>query len=170
MEAEYLVPIHNEEFRDVSGFGGFYKISSKGRLLSLARGKKKNATIRAGFMSSNGYLTIRMRHCGYNRTATIHSIMAQEFIDKDYVSHGLTCDHIDRDKLNNSLDNIRLVTFRENQLNKGMKNKAGAHYHKRSKMWISNIKIDGKSLHLGSFKTETGAHNAYMTKLEEIGR
>lgn len=45
------------------------------------------------------------------------------------IPDGLFIDHIDRDKRNNRIENLRLVTWSENQRNTHVKNKSGLPKH-----------------------------------------
>ena len=62
--------------------------------------------------------------CGYLKTSfsgvtrTIHRLVALQFIDNDDPENKTQVDHIDRNKLNNSIDNLRWVTPKENCQNK----------------------------------------------------
>ena len=80
-------------------------------------------------------------------------------------------DHIDSDKLNNNVNNLRLVTNREN-VSKERTFKSGlptgVYFHKRNKKYESQIRINGKKKYLGSFNTIEEASNAYQNKLKEI--
>lgn len=83
-------------------------------------------------------------------------------------------DHMDGDGLNNQKANIRVVTRRDNMLNrarwaKGNISKSrGAYLDKRDGKWSSSITIDGKCIYLGRFKTEEEAANAYRMKRIEL--
>jgi hypothetical protein len=82
-------------------------------------------------------------------------------------------DHIDGNKLNNRIENLRLVSQRENCMNQKIHRNGrlvGATFHKNSGKWRSDIKINNKQLWLGIFKTPQLAHEAYMEKLKEIKR
>lgn len=73
-------------------------------------------------------------------------------------------DHIDGNKTNNSINNLRVVTNRENQQNmcchrKG--NLPGCIFIEKSNRWRARIYINGKSKHLGYYATEEEAYNAY---------
>ena len=76
-------------------------------------------------------------------------------------------DHIDGDRLNNDVSNLRIVSNRENT--SSYKNKTskyvGVSYHKRSKKYQSSIYLNGKSTFIGRFDTEEEAHKAYLSKL-----
>lgn len=70
---------------------------------------------------------------------------------------GKEVDHIDGDGLNNQRKNLRLVTKRENGINKSqyINNKSGfkgVSWNKREKKWSATGKLNGKQKNLGDFK------------------
>lgn len=69
-----------------------------------------------------------------------------------------TVDHINRDRSDNRIENLRAATRSEQQWNKG--NVRGC--YKRGSRWVSSIKANGKRFFLGSFKTQDEAANAYV--------
>lgn len=66
-------------------------------------------------------------------------------------------DHIDGDKLNNHITNLRVVTQAQNCQNKIAK---GYYYNKKAKKWQSAIRVNGKRTYLGYFNTEEEAKQA----------
>jgi len=68
-------------------------------------------------------------------------------------------DHIDQDKMNNNIENLRVVTNQENQWNRDVK---GYSFHKSSGKYVARISVDGKQKHLGKFVSEDDARNAYL--------
>jgi hypothetical protein len=81
-------------------------------------------------------------------------------------------DHIDRDKRNNHVNNLRWSSHTENAHNVNMrKNNTSGHmgvsYDKKSKKWVAGFKINGKRKHIGSYKTVEEASNAYQAKIKE---
>lgn len=81
-------------------------------------------------------------------------------------------DHIDGDGLNNKISNLREVTSRKNSQNRKIHREGkllGASFHKRDQHWRSQIWIDGRKKHLGSFNTELEAHRAYVDYLKTRG-
>jgi hypothetical protein len=68
-------------------------------------------------------------------------------------------DHINGDKTDNRITNLREVTRQENCFNKKSK---GYYWNKPNKKWQSQICLNGKSINLGSFVTETEASQAYL--------
>lgn len=77
-------------------------------------------------------------------------------------------DHINGDPLDNRLANLREATDAENNCNRGptKKNKAGIKgvwwRYDRSK-WCAQIRVNGKSRHLGHFDSAEDAHAAYVS-------
>lgn len=80
-------------------------------------------------------------------------------------------DHINRDKLDNRVSNLRLCTRAENNQNRGKfsNNKSGLKgaYPKRGK-YQSTIRYNGKTIYLGTFKTAIEAHKAYIAKAKQL--
>jgi len=74
-------------------------------------------------------------------------------------------DHINRIKNDNRIENLREVSHRENMQNCHRFN-GGAHYSNYRKRWIAKISVDGKSIQIGSFKTEKEAQQAYSKYIE----
>lgn len=82
-------------------------------------------------------------------------------------AEGLDVDHINRVRLDNRECNLRLATRSENLRNvereRGVSPLMGASFDKRRKKkpWYSRIRVNGKSVQLGRFKTAEEAHEAY---------
>lgn len=76
------------------------------------------------------------------------------------IPEGLQIDHIDGNRTNNFLSNLRVVSHQQNQWNR-TKTK-GYSWHKQTQMWKAQIMINGKHKHLGRFSTEQEARQAYL--------
>ena len=77
-----------------------------------------------------------------------------------------TVDHIDTDRKNNCIANLRFATHAENSRN--MKRHAdnssvykGVSLYKRCNRWVARIKFTDKHIYLGSFTSEKEAAAAY---------
>lgn len=75
-------------------------------------------------------------------------------------------DHIDGNKLNNRIDNLRICTHNQNQYNQGIRatNKSGykgVSYMKSAKRWQAQICCNKKVTHLGLFIHKEDAAHAY---------
>lgn len=76
-------------------------------------------------------------------------------------------DHIDRNTMNNKIDNLRAATRNENQHNLGMnKNNSsgypGVSFHKLRNKYQAHIVINGKKKYLGYRNTAEEAYLAYQ--------
>lgn len=87
-----------------------------------------------------------------------------------FLTHGVwpgTLDHINGDRSDNRLANLREVSSRENAQNQRVRatrsgRLPGAHFHKPSGRFKSAIRVDGQQQHLGYFNTEEEASAAYL--------
>ena len=77
---------------------------------------------------------------------------------KGAIPEDLVIDHINRDPKDNRIENLRLVTRQENNFN--MSNVKG--YSVTPNGFESMIKVGGKTIHLGTYKTIKEAKQAYM--------
>jgi hypothetical protein len=68
-------------------------------------------------------------------------------------------DHIDIDKTNNYIENLRVLTHQHNQWNRICK---GCYWCKRCQKWRARIIVNGKQKYLGLFDLEEDAHQAYL--------
>ena len=78
-----------------------------------------------------------------------------EILDKS-----LQIDHIDRNSLNDRIENLRLVTAFENQQNTNTK---GYYWDKVTQSWKVERTRNGKRKWLGRYKTEAEAKEVYST-------
>jgi hypothetical protein len=73
-------------------------------------------------------------------------------------------DHIDTNKNNNKIDNLRISNRSQQRQNTKHK---GYTYDKSSNKWRVRIGIDGKTISLGRFVTEEEARNTYLQAKEK---
>ncbi len=105
------------------------------------------------------------------RRIPIHQIVASVFLGYKFQGHKMVVDHIDSNTLNNDLNNLRVVTQRENvskerSLKSGLP--TGVSYRDDLKKYRAKIRINKKQIHLGLFNTTEEASIAYQNKLKEI--
>lgn len=111
-----------EVFKDVEGYEGLYQVSNLGRVkrLESRRGRGRGYVVPEHFIkhsvSSRGYCHVVLCKNGQTRTFNIHRLVAEAFIpnpdDKPQI------DHIDRNKENNNVENLRWVDQSENNYNR----------------------------------------------------
>ena len=89
------------------------------------------------------------------------------------IPQGKEIDHINGNKIDNRIENLRIVTRRQNQQNQ-KKHRAGrlvgASYRKGHDDWQSHIVIDKNKIFLGCYKTEQEAHEAYKIACKYIAK
>ena len=83
----------------------------------------------------------------------------------------LVIDHINDNPSDNRLENLQIITQRENTCKtqgRYTSKYKGVCWYSRDKRWVSKIYIDKKTIVLGYFKCELTAHQAYQNKLKTI--
>lgn len=75
-------------------------------------------------------------------------------------------DHVNGDRTDNRIENLRLASARENSVNKKKKQSAtsnyfGVYFRHDTNVFSAQIKDHGKRLHLGCFKSEEDAARAF---------
>lgn len=68
-------------------------------------------------------------------------------------------DHVNGDRLDNRLANLRDCSIAENAQNRALGDGAGTYFSRGG--WVSHLKVDGVSFYLGKFDTRDEAHAAY---------
>ena len=156
----------NEEFEDevfkfIKGYIN-YSISSHGRVRNNCTGR----ILKPG-LNTCGYYIVSLCKDGKAKTHNVHRLVAVTFIDNP---ENKTCvDHINGDKKNNHVSNLRWCTMRENSQNQSMsKNNTsgvkGVAWRKKSNKWHARITIDGVRIHLGLFDSIEDAKQARVTR------
>ena len=85
------------------------------------------------------------------------------------IPEGKELDHINGDRIDNRLDNLRLVDHRGNQQNQKKHretDRLGYYWYKPTNKWNALIRINGKGVHLGYFSNENYAQKAYNIACE----
>ena len=98
----------------------------------------------------------------------MHKLVAQEFIDNP--DNTVEVDHIDNNRHNNCINNLRWATRCENQENKRKQQKPcssifkGVYYHKQHQKWRAQIQGNTGQKHIGYFDSERDAALAYNSR------
>lgn len=138
-----------------SNFKGICYDSEKGCLV-----KEKTGEPLSCFIDHRGYRRVNVPTVG--QAIEHRAIWA--------VVHGkcpdMHIDHIDGDKLNNRIENLRICTHNQNQHNQGIRssNKSGykgVSWMKSAKKWQAQICCNSKVTHLGLYTNKIEAAKAY---------
>lgn len=101
-----------EEWRDVSGYEGFYQVSSFGRLKRLA-GSPRCYEDRIVFPGlSNGYRLAMLCKDSVNKPHLMHRLVVAAF--KGPIDRKQVVNHVDGNKQNNRLDNLEVCSQSRN--------------------------------------------------------
>jgi hypothetical protein len=132
----------------------------EGKLFNrVQRSQNTKAGEEAGSLSNTGYRRIGINGKSYRTHRLIYIFHNGEIDNK------LQIDHLDRDKLNNNIENLRLVTNQENDFNRNAK---GYTLHKPANKFQAQIKLNGKQINLGLFNTTEEARDAYLEAKERL--
>tara|TARA_R110001599_G_scaffold7187_5_gene35374 strand:+ start:2072 stop:2527 length:456 start_codon:yes stop_codon:yes gene_type:complete len=69
-------------------------------------------------INNRGYKRIRLHKNNIKKKYFLHRLLALHFIENTRIGIATTVDHIDRDKLNNNLSNLRWATHEEQRANR----------------------------------------------------
>jgi hypothetical protein len=163
-----------EEYKTIEGFEN-YQISSFGNVKDISTGRIFSYDI------INPYSTVFLYKENTRYTFGVHKLVGEAFIPNP--DNKLCVDHIDCNKQNNNIDNLRWATKAENNKNRQlMKNNSsgyvGVYYDKRCNKWTAKIGHEGKLKNLGIFDKKEDAlkvrlkavqkyHGEYASKREK---
>lgn len=136
----------------------FWKIAPNGR---VPVGKP------CGNRNKDGYLRIQVERRIYMAHHLVwlwhHGTMPKLYID-----------HIDRNKANNRIENLREVSHAENMQNQGTTHKSnksgflGVSWCKKQKKWVAQIGVNKIKKYLGAFEEKELAHKAYLAEKQKL--
>jgi hypothetical protein len=145
-----------------------YKISNFGNVKSCKFNKEILLKTRIG---TTGYKTVAIYKNKKLKNFQIHQLVAINFLNHNPCGYKLVINHKDFNRQNNHVDNLEIVTVRQNTNRKHLKSSSkyvGVSLVNKTKKWVAQIRIDGKKIYLGYFDNEINAHFAYQNKLKEI--
>ena len=141
---------------EIEGFED-YLIYEDGRVWS--KKKSKGRFLKHG-INNIGYVQVTLCKDGKTKTKTIHRLLGKAYIPNP--ENKPEIDHIDNNRQNNNISNLRWVTKRENQLNKGAYGEVKFKgVYKHGNRFRAHIAVDGKMKHIGCYDTAEEAAEAY---------
>lgn len=114
-----------------------------------------------GWYRANGTYAVRTSYSEEGKKTTVY--MHRTIV---CCPPGFEVDHINRNKLDNRRENLRVCTVGENRRNTDMRRNntsglKGIYWKDRPKKWEASINVDYKHIFLGLFKTKEEAYSAY---------
>lgn len=98
-----------ETWKEIKGYEGLYEVSSEGRVRGLIKGNYLT------FKDSSGYQRVGLCIHSKQKWFLVHRLVAQAFIPNP--DEKPEVDHINCDRCDNRVENLRWVTSKENNNN-----------------------------------------------------
>lgn len=138
-----------EVWKDIPEYEGLYQISTLGRIKGFQTGEK----ILRPSKTKIGYFHTTLCKEGNHRDILIHRLVALTFLPNP--ENKPTVDHINRDKEDNRLENIRWATHSEQYINKHYANDDTnqRNIRKHRLRWVVQIERDRQVLFRKSYAT-----------------
>jgi hypothetical protein len=105
-----------------------YEISDLGKVRRIKTGRIIKTRV-----GTSGYEHVNVYKNGKSNTMQVHRLVIETFVGP--IPKGFQVDHINRDRLNNTLPNLRVVTRKQNLLNRDIG-------RNRSHSFIMHSKLD----------------------------
>lgn len=171
-----------EEWRDIPNYEGYYQASNLGRVRSLdrvvndLRGFEK--CIKGGLLAADNsgrYRRTQLYTNGISRRFTFSQLVAMTFLGHIPCGNKKVVDHINGDTHDDRVENLRIVTSRENNSicfrsndDSFSSKHIGVSWNKKRGKWVSQINYKGSVVYLGLFTCELEASDAYQLALSKI--
>ena len=117
----------------------------------------------AGSRNNEGYWAVT-RHG--NKSVRAHNVVWE--IHNGPIPEGMTVDHIDRNPSNNKIENLRLATASAQCHNRRNWGRCMKWVKKNKCSYEARFTLKGKTIHVGSYKTEQEAHIAAISRRLEL--
>jgi hypothetical protein len=153
-----------EEYRKINGFEN-YEVSNLGNVRNVETGR----ILKIG--SNLGYKNVGLRSNNKRYTVFIHRLIAKAFLPNP--DNREQVDHIDNDRANNNINNLRWCTNQENQFNKNIPSNnttgfKGVTFRRNTQKWCARIAFNKKTICIGNYDTIEEAKVARQKKANEI--
>jgi hypothetical protein len=116
----------------------------------------------------SGYAVRSVKRKGIKYSQYLHREITKRIAE---IPDGKVVDHINRNSLDNRRENLRVVTKKENNRNRGGVGEPYFHYRSKNKNrpWEMKIWINGKSKYLGAFESKEAGLCAWQTSTKPCG-
>ena len=144
-----------------------YEVSTLGNVRRIGSDKVLKPGICTG-----GYYQVSLYKNGKAKSKQIHRLVAIAFIPNP--ENKVCVDHIDNNRTNNHISNLRWCNISENNCNRAKNCKKntsgfkGVCFDKQCNKYRARIKLNGKCIHLGYYKSAEEASEAYKNKAIEL--
>lgn len=150
-------------FEDIKNFEGHYQINKNGEIYSV-----KRKIIMKQQQDKDNYFRIKLSKNNKKQFPHIHRLLAIQFIPNP--NNYPLVDHIDKNKQNNKLNNLRWIDYSGNSRNIERKTKLGlpTGVYISKKKYAVNIRKNGKLTYIGSYNTIEEASKSYQNEYKKL--
>ena len=163
----FLLIMENEIWKPIPNYDG-YEVSNYGRVKSLKLGRELILKPKDDF---RGYFNIQLWVKNRKKPFKIHQLVAMAFLGHKPNGQNLVVNHINFDKKDNRLENLEVITQRQNANLKHIKSCSiytGVTWNKKNKRYRALIVINRYQIYLGEFKDEKIASEHYNIALNNL--
>lgn len=154
-----------EIWKSIKGYEGVYEISNRCNVRSLKF--EKIRILRQGI--SQGYMLVKLCLNGKAKSYLTHRLLYEAFVEQ--IPEGMQIDHIDGNRMNNDLSNLRCLNNQENTQAALDRKRASGKLKSKHRCvslktfdkytyWNVRIRINDKNMSIGSYKNEEDARMA----------
>jgi len=154
-----------EEYRPIKDYSN-YAVSNFGNVENVKTGR----ILKASIDNTTGYYKVSLYKNKIAKSYYVHQLVAEAFLDNP--DDKLCVDHIDNNKLNNIINNLRYATHTENNRNAKLSSKntsgvKGVSFYQPLNKWNAYIYIDGIRIHLGYYDNIDDAKQARINRANQ---
>jgi hypothetical protein len=165
-----------EKWIDIPNYENKYQISNLGRIKTLSREVSnsvatqitKEKILKQLISNSNPYIRVVLSSEGKKKMYLVHRLVAISFLNYNPKKNKNVIDHINNIKKDNRLDNLQIISIRENS-SKDSRNKngyVGVLFNKNK--YTAYILVNSKQHCLGTYKSAEEASKVYNEAIQLI--
>lgn len=149
-----------EEWKDLRGYKGIYKISTYGRIKSVYR---RWSILNKTSCRREKYVNVLLHKNKTFISKQMHRLVAETFIKR--IPNKNCINHKDGNPGNNHINNLEWVNNRENSFHYFKDNLIGSSFVKKRNRFASQVKINRRCIYLGEYSSAEECHIIYLMAL-----